>query len=168
MRQADTPSVFSPDEQLWLTCVLWEPLRALKAPDLAPEARRAAVAAFLKAAKGALEADPDFLAGMLERMRARAADPALDEAARAFFSEAAVAFEAEPVRMVLAAILTARNEPQARSAEEQVMLADLEAQAAWTPELLEPYRELLQGLSPRAAERVRRAQEWLRAHPLAL
>ena len=80
---------------------------------------------------------------------------------------AAVAFEAEPVRMVLAAILTSHAEPQARSAEEEVVRADLEAKTRWTAEDLEPYRALLAGMdAPAATERMRRAQEWLRAHPI--
>jgi hypothetical protein len=80
-----------------------------------------------------------------------------------------VAFEAEPVRMVLAAILTSRNEPQARSAEEQVVRADLEAKTRWTAEDLEPYRTLMEGMNlPASAERIRRAQEWLRAHPISV
>ncbi len=72
-------------------------------------------------------ADTDFLTGMLARMRSQAQDSTRDEATRAFFTDAAVAFEAEPVRLALAALLTSRNEAQARSPEEQVMLADLEA-----------------------------------------
>ena len=169
MRQSLTPSVFTPEEQVWLTSVLWEPLNALKAPGLDAKARSAAVSSFLGAVRAALDSDREFLPGMVERMRARAKDPALDEATRAFFTDAAVAFEAEPVRMMLAAILTSYSEPQARSAEEQVMHADLAAKTRWTAEDLEPYRKLLGDMNlPAAAERIRRAQEWLRAHPIAM
>ena len=167
MRQSLTPSVFAPEEQVWLTTVLWEPLNALKTPGLDAGARSAAVAAFLKAIRTALEGDADFLTGLLERTRARAKDTTLDEPTRAFFTDAAVAFEAEPVRMVLAAILTSYSEPKARSAEEEVVRADLEAKTRWTAEDLEPYRALLAGMElPAAAERLRRAQEWLSAHPI--
>ncbi|HYO55943.1 SEC-C domain-containing protein [Archangium sp.] len=169
MRQSLTPSVFTPEEQVWLTSVLWEPLNALKAPGLDAKARSAAVSSFLGAVRAALDSDREVLTGMVERMRARAKDPELDEATRAFFTDAAVAFEAEPVRMVLAAILTSYSEPQARSAEEQVVRADLEAKPRWTAEDLEPYRELLGEMNlPAAAERIRRAQEWLRAHPITM
>ncbi|HEX8821398.1 MAG TPA: SEC-C metal-binding domain-containing protein, partial [Archangium sp.] len=169
MREPTTPSVFTPEEQVWLTSVLWESLRALKTPDPDADVRRASVTKFLGAAKAALEDDREFVAGMLERMRARSKDTTLDEVTRAFFTDAAVAFEAEPVRMVLAAILTSRNEPEARSAEEQVVRADLEAKTSWTAEDLEPYRELLTDMKlPVAVERIRRAQEWLRTHPVSL
>jgi hypothetical protein len=71
--------------------------------------------------------------------------------------------------MVLAAILTSRAEPEARSAEEQVVRADLEAKTRWTAEDLEPYRALLASMNlPTATERIHRAQEWLRAHPIEL
>ena len=167
LRQPSTPSLFAPEEQLWLTSVLWQPLNALKSPSLEPQARSAAVAAFLKAIRAALESDKDFLAALLERTRARAKDAALEEPLRAFFTDAAVAFEAEPVRMVLAAILTSHAEPQARSAEEEVVRADLEAKTRWTAEDLEPYRALLASQNhPAAAERLRRAQDWLREHPI--
>lgn len=169
MRQPNTPSVFTPEEQLWLTSVLWEPLNALKAPALDGPARGKAVAAFLAAVRAALDSDKEFLAGMLERMRILSKDAALNEMTLAFYTDAAVAFEAEPVRMVLAAILTSRAEPQARSAEEQVVRADLEAKTRWTAEDLEPYRELLARMNlPTGAERIRRTQEWLRAHPIAI
>ncbi|HEX8441094.1 SEC-C domain-containing protein [Archangium sp.] len=169
MREPSTPSVFTPEEQIWLTTVLWEPLRALKNPGEDAEARRTAVTGFLGAAKAALQDDREFIEGMLERMRAQSQDPKLDETTRAFFSDAAVAFEAEPVRMVLAAILTSRNEAQARSAEEQVVRADLEALTRWTPGDLEPYRKLLTDMKlPAAAERIHRAQLWLASHPVAL
>jgi hypothetical protein len=169
MRQSLTPSVFTPEEQVWLTSILWEPLNALKTPGLDAKARSAAVSSFLAAVRAALDSDREVLTGMLERMRARAEDPALDETTRAFFTDAAVAFEAEPVRMVLAAILTSYSEPQARSAEEQVVRADLEAKTRWTAEDLEPYRKLLGEMNlPEAAERIRRAQEWLRAHPIVM
>ena len=169
MREPATPSVFTPEEQVWLTSVLWEPMQTLKKPGEDADARRTAVQGFLGAVKAALEDDRELVAGMLERMRARARDTSLDETTRAFFTDAAVAFEAEPVRMVLAAILTSRNEPQARSAEEQVVRADLEAKTRWTAEDLEPYRMLMEGMNlPASAERIRRAQEWLRAHPITI
>jgi hypothetical protein len=169
LRQPSTPPVFAPEEQVWLTAVLWEPLRTLKAGQPDAGARAAAVSEFLRAAKAALEADPELLASMLERMRARAQDAALEEAARAFYADAAVAFEAEPVRMVLAAILTSRAEPPSRSPEEAVARADLEALPAWKAEDLEPYRQLLEAMRlPGPAERLRRAQAWLREHPLSL
>ncbi|WP_309891664.1 SEC-C domain-containing protein [Archangium sp.] len=169
MREPDMPSVFNPEEQVWLTSVLWEPMRALKSPGPDAEARRAAVNTFLSAAKAALADDQDFVSDMLERMRVKAKDPVLDEKVRAFYTDAAVAFEAEPVRMVLAAILTSRNEPVARSPEEEVVRADLEALTSWTPEALEPYRQLLTEMhQPVGAERIRRAQEWLRTHPVSL
>ncbi|WP_199242892.1 YecA family protein [Vitiosangium sp. GDMCC 1.1324] len=169
MRQADTPSVFAPEEQVWLTSVLWEPLSALKAPGLDAKARSAAVSSFLGAMRRALDSDKEFLAGMLERLRILSKDATLSELTLAFYSDAAVAFEAEPVRMVLAAILTSRGEPKARSAEEEVLRADLEAKTRWTAEDLEPYRKLLEDQRlPNAAERIHRAQEWLRAHPIAM
>lgn len=169
MRQSMTPSVFTPEEQVWLTSVLWEPLNALKVPGMDAKARSAAVSGFLGAVRAALDSDREVLPGMLERMRAQAKDPALNETTRAFFSDAAVAFEAEPVRMMLAAILTSYSEPQARSAEEQVVRADLEAKTRWTAEDLEPYRQLLEDMKlPASAERIRRAQEWLRAHPISM
>jgi hypothetical protein len=168
MRQPNTPSVFTPEEQLWLTSVLWEPLNALKAPMDGP-ARGKAVAAFLAAVREALDSDKELLAGLLERMRILSKDVALGDMTRDFYTDAAVSFEAEPVRMVLAAILTSRAEPQARSAEEQVVRADLEARTRWTAEDLEPYRELLARMNlPAGAERIRRTQEWLRAHPIAI
>lgn len=167
MRQSDMPSIFTPEEQVWLTTVLWTPLNALKAPSLDAAARSAAVSEFLKAIRAALEHDPEFLKSLLERTRERAREPSLDEATRQFFTDAAVAFEAEPVRMVLGAILTSRAEPKTRSAEEEVVRADLEAKTRWRAEDLEPYRALLEGMSlPAGAERLRRAQEWLRAHPI--
>ena len=71
--------------------------------------------------------------------------------------------------MVLAAILTSRAEPEARSAEEQVVRADLEAKTQWTAEDLEPYRALLSDMRlPQATERIQRAQTWLREHPITL
>ncbi|WNG13706.1 YecA family protein [Cystobacter fuscus] len=169
MRQPNTPSLLAPEEQVWLTAVLWEPLSALKSPDMDAKARSAAVVTFLGAVRKALDSDKEFLAHLLERVRTRSKDSALDDAMRAFFTEAAVAFEAEPVRMVLAAILTSRAEPEARSAEEQVVRADLEAKTRWTAEDLEPYRALLASMNlPAATERIHRAQEWLRAHPIEL
>ncbi|HSP79072.1 MAG TPA: SEC-C metal-binding domain-containing protein [Myxococcaceae bacterium] len=168
LRQPSTPPVFAPEEQVWLTAVLWEPLRTLKARQPDASTRAAAVSSFLRAAKAALEADPEFLASLLERMRARAQDASLEEAARAFYTDAAVAFEAEPVRLVLAAILTSRAEPPSRSPEEAVVRADLEALPAWKAEDLEPYRQLLEAMQlPGPAERLRRAQAWLREHPIS-
>jgi hypothetical protein len=169
MRQPNTPSVFTPEEQIWLTSVLWEPLNALKAPAQSGPERGKAVAAFLGAVRAALDSDKEFLAGLLERLRILSKDVTLGELTRDFYTDAAVAFEAEPVRMVLAAILTSRAEPRARSAEEQVVRADLEAKTRWTAEDLEPYRELLARMNlPAGAERIRRAQEWLRAHPIGM
>jgi len=169
LRQPTTPSLLAPEEQVWLTSVLWQPLNALKNPELDPKARSVAVAGFLGAVKQALASDPDFLAHLLARVRERSQDATLDEPTRAFFTDAAVSLEAEPVRMVLAAILTSRAEPQARSAEEQVVRADLEAKTQWTAEDLEPYRALLaEQQLPASAERIHRAQEWLRAHPISL
>ncbi|MBJ6764613.1 SEC-C domain-containing protein [Myxococcaceae bacterium JPH2] len=167
LREPTTPSVFAPEEELWLTCVLWEPLRAMKSPPANPEGRREVVAALLRAVKGAV--DDDFLQHLVDRLHAEAKNPAADEATRAAFSDAAIAFEAEPARMVLAALLTARQEARGRTAEELVALADLKALPAWTAESLEPYRALLETQGrPAAADRVRRAQEWLRAHPIRL
>ncbi|MBM7112958.1 SEC-C metal-binding domain-containing protein [Archangium primigenium] len=168
MRQPTTPSLLAPEEQVWLTSVLWAPLTALKDPALDAPARSAAVSGFLGAMKRALADDPDFQTHLLERLRTRAQDPALDEATRGFFTDAAVAVQAEPVRMVLAAVLTARGEPEARSAEEQVVRADLEAKSEWTADDLEPYRALLADMKlPASVERIQRAQAWLRAHPIA-
>ncbi|GMU05234.1 YecA family protein [Corallococcus caeni] len=167
LRDAATPSVFSPEEELWLTCVLWEPLRAMKSQPKDPEGRRQVIAGLLRAVKGAV--DPEFLEGMLERMRAGAKDPAADEPTREWLTDAAIAFEAEPARLVLAALLTARQEARGRSAEEMVALADLKALPAWTPEQLEPYRQLLEKEGrAEGAERIRRAQDWLREHPVRL
>jgi hypothetical protein len=168
LRLGAMPSVFTPDEQVWLTTVLWEPLNALKS-GTSDKDRSTAVSSFIAAVRTALDSDKEFLAGMLERLRIRSKDATLDEATCAFLSDAAVAFEAEPVRMVLAAILTSRNEPLARSAEEQVVRADLEAKTRWSAEDLEPYRELLAHMNlPAAAERIRRAQDWLRSHPISM
>ncbi|WP_338864419.1 YecA family protein [Myxococcus stipitatus] len=169
LREPSTPPVFAPEEELWLTCVLWEPMQALKGlPSSAePAVRREAVTALLRGVKGAL--DEDFLAGMLGRMREKAQDASLDEATRAWFTDASIAFEAEPARMALAALLTARQEAVGRSAEEMVALADLKALTTWTPEGFEPYRTLLLQMGlPASAERIARCQEWLRTHPVAL
>jgi hypothetical protein len=167
LRLPSTPSVFSPEEQIWLTCVLWHPLQALKAPGLDAEARRETVKRFLQATTSLVDAS--FLTPLLERLRAQSHDASLPEETRAFFTDAAVAFEAEPVRMVLAAVLTSRNEPTPRSAEEHLALADLEAHTRWTPEQLEPYRQLLERMGlTLAAERIRRSQDWLREHPVSL
>lgn|GEM_PF-1364483 len=169
MREPSTPPVFAPEEELWLTCVLWEPMQALKGlpQDAEPTVRREAVTALLRGVKGAL--DEEFLAGMLGRMREKAQDASVDEALRAWYADAAIAFEAEPARMSLAALLTARQEAVGRSAEEMVALADLKALTTWTPESFEPYRELLLQMGlPSAAERIRRCQDWLRTHPVEL
>ncbi|MCY1001818.1 SEC-C metal-binding domain-containing protein [Myxococcus sp. MISCRS1] len=169
LREPSTPPVFAPEEELWLTCVLWEPMQALKGlPQGAePAQRREAVTALLRGVKGAL--DEDFLVGMLNRMRQKSQDAAVDEALRAFYADAAIAFEAEPARMSLAALLTARQEAQGRSAEEMVALADLKALTTWTPESFEPYRQLLLRMNlPASAERIQRCQEWLKTHPVAL
>jgi hypothetical protein len=169
LRQPTTPSLLAPEEQVWLTSVLWKPLQALKNPDLGPQARSTAVAGFLGAVKQALTDEPSFLANLLERVRAQAKEDTREEAQRTFFSDAAVALQAEPVRMVLAAILTSRAEPAARSAEEQVVRADLEAKTQWTAEDLEPYRALLADMRlTQATERIQRAQTWLREHPITL
>jgi len=129
--------------------------------------RRQAVTALLQAVKGAL--DEDFLAGMQGRLREKAKDPAADEATRTAAMDTAIAFEAEPARMTLGALLTARQEAVGRSAEEMVMLADLKALTNWTPEAFQPYRELLEGMGlPAAAERIRRCQEWLKEHPVVM
>jgi len=167
LREPTTPPLFAPEEELWLTCVLWEPLRAVKATASSPSTRRAAVENLIRAVKGAL--DSELLTGMLERLRQKARDTSLDEAARAWFTDAAIAVEAEPSRMVMAALFTASQEAVGRSAEEMVMLADIKAKPVWTPEDFEPYRKLLEdtGLTA-AAARIRRCQEWLREHPVSL
>ncbi|NVJ18333.1 YecA family protein [Myxococcus sp. AM010] len=169
LRAATSPAVFSPEEELWLTCALWEPMQALKLlpTGTEPAVRREAVTALMRAVKGAL--DDDFLSGLLVRLREKAKDPAADEATRAAFMDAAIAFEAEPARMTLAALLTARKEAEGRSPEEMVALADLKALTAWTPESFEPYRALLLSMGlPAAAARVQRCQEWLKGHPVTL
>jgi SEC-C motif len=167
LRERSTPPLFAPEEELWFTCVLWEPLRAVKGSASSATTRRAAVETLIRAVKGAL--DSELLAGMLERLRQKAQDSSLDEAARAWFTELAIAVEAEPSRMVMAALFTASQEAQGRSAEELVALADLKALPLWRPEDFEPYRKLLedQGLTA-AAARLRRCQDWLREHPVAL
>ncbi|NMO20650.1 SEC-C domain-containing protein [Pyxidicoccus fallax] len=169
MREPASPAAFAPEEELWLTCVLWEPMQALKSlpRDAEAETRREAVSTLMRAVKGAL--DEDFLAGLLERLREKAKDASADDATRAAAMDTAIAFEAEPARMTLAALLTSRQEAVGRSPEEMVMLADLKALTAWTPESFEPYRELLTTMGlPAAAERIRRCQEWLREHPVTL
>ncbi|MDY7230070.1 YecA family protein [Hyalangium rubrum] len=167
LREPATPPLFAPEEELWFTCVLWEPLGAVKRAASDAGTRRAAVENLIRAVKGALDAT--LLDGMLERLRQKAKDPALDDDARAWFTDLSIALEAEPSRMVMAALFTASQEAQGRSAEEMVMLADIKAKPVWTPEDFEPYRQLLetQGL-PAAAERIRRSQDWLREHPVSL
>ena len=168
LREPATPALFAPEEELWFTCALWEPLRAVKgAPAVDPSTRRAAVENLIRAVKGALDAP--LLEGVLERLRQKSRDASLDEATRAWFTDAAIAFEAEPARMVMAALFNASQEAPGRSAEEMVMLADLKARPFWTPEDFEPYRLLLESMGlPAAAERLRRCQEWLREHPVSL
>lgn len=167
LREPSTPPLFAPEEELWFTCALWEPLRAVKATSASPTTRRAAVENLIRAVKGAL--DSELLEGMLGRLRQKARDTTLDEATRTWFTDAAVAVEAEPSRMVMAALFTARQEALGRSAEELVMLADLKAKPVWTPEDFEPYRKLLEEMGlPAAAARLRRCQDWLREHPVSL
>jgi hypothetical protein len=168
MREPSTPPLFAPEEELWFTCVLWEPLRAVKATAADPSTRRASVENLIRAVKGAL--DSELLAGMLERLRQKARDTSLDEATRAWYTDISIAFEAEPSRMVMAALFTARQEALGRSAEEMVMLADIKARPVWTPEDFEPYRKLLEEdmKLPAAAARIRRCQDWLREHPVSL
>jgi hypothetical protein len=167
LREPSTPSLFAPEEELWFTCVLWEPMRAVKGHTRDAGTRRAAVENLVRAVKGAL--DSELLESMLERLRQKSREPSLDEATRAFFTDAAIATEAEPSRMVMAALFTAGQEAQGRSAEEMVMLADLKARTVWTPDDFEPYRKLLEdtGLSA-AAGRLRRCQDWLQQHPVSL
>jgi hypothetical protein len=167
LREPATPPLFAPEEEIWFTCALWEPLRAVKGAPADASTRRAAVENLIRAVKGALDAP--LLQGLLERLRLKAQDASLDEATRTWFSDAAIAFEAEPARMVMAALFNASQEAQGRSAEEMVMLADLKARPVWTPEDFEPYRLLLESMGlPAAAERIRRCQDWLREHPVAL
>jgi len=167
LREPSSPSLFAPEEELWLTCVLWEPMRAVKGNASNAGTRRAAVENLIRAVKGAL--DSELLQNMLERLRQKSRDPSLDEATRAFFTDAAIATEAEPSRMVMAALFTAGQEAQGRSAEEMVMLADLKARTVWTPDDFEPYQKLLDASGlPAAAARIRRCQDWLRQHPVSL
>ncbi|WP_253816074.1 YecA family protein [Myxococcus xanthus] len=169
LRSATSPAVFSPEEELWLTCALWEPMQALKSlpTGAEPSVRRDAVTALMRAVKSAL--DESFLSGLLGRLREKAKDPGADDAARAAYMDAAIAFEAEPARMSLAALLTARKEAEGRSPEEMVALADLKALTAWTPEAFEPYRELLVSMGlPSAAALIERCQAWLKDHPVTL
>lgn len=167
LREPSTPSLFAPEEEFWFTCVLWEPMRAVKGNAANAGTRRAAVENLIRAVKGAL--DSELLQNMLERLRQKSRDPSLDEATRAFFTDAAIATEAEPSRMVMAALFTAGQEAQGRSAEEMVMLADLKARTVWAPEDFEPYQKLLETMGlPAAAARIRRCQDWLRQHPVSL
>ncbi|WP_224362742.1 YecA family protein [Hyalangium versicolor] len=167
LRERSTPPLFTPEEELWFTCVLWEPLRAVKGSATSETTRRAAVENLIRAVKGAL--DSELLSGMLERLRQKARDTSLDEATRTWFTDAAIAVEAEPSRMVMAALFTASQEAVGRSAEEMVMLADIKARPVWTPEDFEPYRKLLEDMGlPTAAARIRRCQDWLSEHPIAL
>jgi len=167
LREPSSPSLFAPEEELWFTCVLWEPMRAVKGNASNAGTRRAAVENLIRAVKGAL--DSELLQNMLERLRQKSRDPSLDEATRAFFTDAAIATEAEPSRMVMAALFTAGQEAQGRSAEEMVMLADLKARTVWTPDDFEPYQKLLDASGlPAAAARIRRCQDWLRQHPVSL
>ena len=171
LRRPETPALFLPEEELWLTCVLWGPLGTVKEARADPAARRTAVTGLIRAVRAALtpQAAPGLLEGLLARLRQQAKDPAATQEARAFFTDAAIAFEAEPARMVMAALFTARQESLGRSAEEMVLLADLRAKTRWTPGDLEPLRVHLEaaGLA-QPAERVRLCQVWLAAHPVAL
>lgn len=167
LKQPTTPSLFAPEEELWFTCVLWEPMQAAKNAQQSAGTRRATVENLIRAVKAAL--DSELLQGMLERLHQKAREPALDEATRAFFMDAAIAVEAEPSRMVMAALFTSSQEAQGRSAEEMVALADIKAHTNWTPEHFEPYRQLLESMNlPKAVDRIRRCQDWLREHPIAL
>lgn len=167
LREPSTPPLFVPEEELWFTCVLWEPLAAVKKASSDASTRRAAVENLIRAVKGAL--DSSLLEGMLERLRQKARDSSLEEASRAWFTDVSIALEAEPSRMVMAALFTASQEAQGRSAEEMVLLADIKAKPVWTPEDFEPYRRLLETMGlPAAAERIRKCQEWLREHPVSL
>ncbi|QDE99282.1 zinc chelation protein SecC [Myxococcus xanthus] len=169
LRASTTPAVFSPEEELWLTCALWDPMQALKSlpTGTEPAVRREAVTGLMRAVKDAL--DEDFLVGLLDRLREKAKDAAADDATRTAYMDAAIAFEAEPARMTLAALLTARKEAEGRTPEEMVALADLKALTAWTPEAFEPYRELLLSMGlPAAAARIERCQAWLKEHPVTL
>ncbi len=167
LRHPSTPPLFAPEEELWLTCVLWEPLRGVKSTSADPSTRRAAVENLIRAVKGAL--DSELLEAMLARLRLKARDASLDEDARAWFSDAAIAIEAEPTRMVMAALFTASQEAQGRSAEEMVLLADLKARPVWTSDDFEPYVRLLDSMGlPGPAQRIRRCQQWLREHPVSL
>jgi hypothetical protein len=167
LAEPSTPSLLTPEEELWFTCVLWEPMHAVKGSANNAGTRRAAVENLIRAVKGAL--DSELLQNMLERLRQKSRDPSLDEATRAFFTDAAIATEAEPSRMVMAVLFTEGQEAQGRSAEEMVMLADLKARTVWTPEDFEPYQKLLDAMGlPAAAARLRRCQDWLRQHPISL
>jgi hypothetical protein len=129
--------------------------------------RRAAVENLIRAVKGAL--DSELLSGLLARLRQKAGDTTLEEATRAWFTDAAIAVEAEPSRMIMAALFTASQEAPGRSAEELVLLADLKAKPVWAPEDFEPYHQLLESMGLlQAAQRIRRCQDWLREHPLTL
>ncbi|MRI91657.1 zinc chelation protein SecC [Aggregicoccus sp. 17bor-14] len=171
LRRPETPALFTPEEELWFTCVLWGPLGAVKSASQDPEQRRAAVTALIRAVRTALtpEAAPGLLEGLLARLRERARDPQLPPEQRDLLTDAAIAFEAEPARMVMASLFTGRQESLGRSAEEAVLLADLRAKTQWTPADLEPLRAHLEaaGLGA-AAERVRQSQAWLAAHPVSL
>jgi hypothetical protein len=167
LREPSTPPLFAPEEELWFACTLWEPLRAVKAAPGDASTRRAAVENLIRAVKAALDAP--LLEGVLARMRQKAQEASLDEATRAWFTDAAIALEAEPARMAMAALFNASQEAPGRSAEEMVLLADLKARPFWTPEDFEPYRLLLESMGmPSAAARIRRCQDWLREHPVAL
>src|SRR5512140_2408336 len=93
LREPSPPPLFAPEEELWFTVALWEPLRAVKATSSSPTTRRAAVENLVRAVKGAL--DSELLEGMLGRLRQKARDTSLDEATRAWFTDAAIAVEAE-------------------------------------------------------------------------
>ena len=166
LRLPETPAVFTPDEELWLSCVLWAPLNAVKDAGADPAGRRAAVTQLIRQVKGAL--DPEFLAELLTRMRLLARTELLPAAIRGFWLDASVAFEAEPARMVMAVLFTARREAEARTPEEAELVRVLKDRKAWTVEDMEPYRAWLETAQwDVAMERIRRAQAWLAEHPIS-
>src|SRR5690606_18074417 len=57
LREPSTPSLFAPEEELWFTCVLWEPMRAVKGNANNAGTRRAAVENLIRAVKGALDSE---------------------------------------------------------------------------------------------------------------
>lgn len=165
LRKPETPPVFSPDEELWLSCRLWEPLNAVKAAGADPAARREAVTQLIRSVKDALDAE--FMQGLLNRMRVLGKTELLPAEQRGWWTDASIAFEAEPARMVMAVLFTARREAEARTPEEAELVGRLKSQQAWTVEDLEPYRAWLAASHwDEAAERIARCQAWLREHPI--